>query len=105
MRYRTALVQEQTAEVNRIQKVLEGANIKLSSVASNVMGKSGRAMLEAMVAGTTDPRVLAALAKGRLQKKQVQLEQALVGVVGAHQRQMLRTQPEQSTSWNRRSSS
>lgn len=92
VRYRKTLIRERASEVNRVQKVLEGANIKLASVATDVMGKSGRAMLEAMVAGTTDPKVLAALAKGRLQGKQPELEQALQGLVGPHQRLLLSTQ-------------
>ncbi|MBA4180743.1 MAG: IS110 family transposase, partial [Anaerolinea sp.] len=88
-RYRTSLVQERSAEVNRIQKVLEGANIKLASVASNVMGVSGRAMLEAMVRAESDPVVLAALARGVMRKKQDALVLALSGQVGEHQRFML----------------
>ena len=64
-RYRSSLVRERTAEINRLQKTLEGANIKLASVASEVMGKSGRAMLEALVAGIADPTVLADLALGQ----------------------------------------
>ncbi len=92
VRYRKSLIRERATEVNRVQKVLEGANIKLASVATDVMGKSGRAMLEALVAGTTDPRVLAAMARGRMQGKQVQLEQALLGLMGAHQRQLLAAQ-------------
>jgi transposase len=77
VRYRRSLVQQRSQVVNRIQKVLEGANIKLSSVASNVVGASGRAMLAAMVSGTDDPQVLAELAKGRLQDKRPALERAL----------------------------
>lgn len=92
VRYRKTLIQERAREVNRIQKVLEGANIKLTSVATDVLGVSGRAMLEAMVAGTTDPKELAAMAKGRLQKKHQQLEQALKGRLGAHQQMLLATQ-------------
>ena len=57
-------MRERAAEVNRIQKVLEGANIKLASVASDLTGVSARAMLEALVGGTTDPAVLADLAQG-----------------------------------------
>ena len=75
--------------VNRVQKLLEDANIKLASVASNVMGKSGRAMLNALLAGTTDPELLAALAKGRLKAKRDQLRLALEGRVKAHQRFIL----------------
>lgn len=92
VRYRKSLIRERSAEVNRLQKTLEGANIKLSSVATNVMGKSGRAMLEALISGTSDPQVLAAMAKGRLQSKQPQLEQALKGLVGQHQQLLLSAQ-------------
>ena len=91
-RYRTSLVQERAREVNRLQKVLEGANIKLASVASDVLGASGRAMLVALVAGESDPAALAERAKGRLREKLPQLEQALVGVVGPHQRFLLAEQ-------------
>ena len=62
IRYRRSLIEERAAEVNRIQKVLEGANIKLSSVASDVLGKSGRAILEAMIRGEENPEVLSELA-------------------------------------------
>jgi transposase len=85
-RYRSSLVQERSAEVNRLHKTLEGANIKLASVASDVLGKSGRAMLQALVAGTTDPAALAELAKGRLREKLPLLERALAGQFGPHQR-------------------
>jgi transposase len=85
-RYRTSLVQERTAEVNRLQKTLEGANIKLAGVASDILGKSGRAMLEALVAGQTDAAALAQLARGRLRDKLPQLERALAGQFGPHQR-------------------
>ncbi|HKV44569.1 MAG TPA: IS110 family transposase [bacterium] len=91
-RYRTALVREQTREFNRLQKVLEGANIKLASVASTMTGHSVRAMLEALVAGTTDPAALADLAQGKLRKKRPELERALAGRLGAHQRFMLAEQ-------------
>jgi transposase len=85
-RYRTALVEERSAEVNRLQKTLEGANVKLAAVATDVLGRSGRQMLEALVAGQTDAPALAELARGRLRAKLPQLERALVGRVGAHQR-------------------
>ncbi len=88
-RYRSSLVQEHAAEVNRLQKTLEGANIKLASVASDVLGVSGRAMLQALVAGETDPSVLAGLARGSLIDKRADLEQALRGRMGAHQRFLL----------------
>jgi transposase len=85
-RYRKSLIQERSSEVNRVQKVLEGANIKLASVATNILGVSGRAMLAALLAGTTDPQTLAELAQGRMRKKIPALEQALAGQMGAHQR-------------------
>jgi transposase len=85
-RYRTQLVGERTAEVNRLQKTLEGANVKLAAVASNIMGVSARAMLEQLVAGETDAAALARLAKGRLREKRAELERALRGRFGPHQR-------------------
>ena len=85
-RYRRSLVQERAAEVNRLQKVLEGANIKLSSVATDIMGKSGRQMLDELVAGSRDTKGLAQLAKGRMRGKISELERALVGKFGEHQR-------------------
>ncbi len=85
-RYRTSLLQERSAEVNRLQKTLEGANIKLSSVATDIMGKSGRDMLAALVAGRTDAAALAQLARGKLREKLPQLEKALRGQFAAHQR-------------------
>jgi transposase len=91
-RYRTTLVEERAREVNRVQKLLEGANIKLSSVASNVFGVSGRAMLDALTAGQADAVALAELARGRLRSKIPQLEQALTGVVRAHHRFLLAQQ-------------
>jgi transposase len=91
-RYRTSLVRERAAEVNRVQKVLEGANIKLAAVASNVLGVSGRAMLEAMIAGVSEPKRLADLARGRLRDKRPALEEALAGRLGSHQRFLLNVQ-------------
>ena len=85
-RYRQSLIAERTAEVNRLQKVLESANVKLGSVASNVVGRSGREMLDALVQGTTDPAVLADLARGRLREKLPALERALTGRFGRHHR-------------------
>ena len=90
VRYRESLVHERASEDNRIQKVLEGANIKLGSVATDILGVSGRAMLQALAEGMLDPRQLAGMAKGRLQNKTAELEQALTGVMGPHQRFMLR---------------
>jgi transposase len=92
VRYRKALIRERANEVNRIQKTRESANIKLGSVTTDIMGASGRQMLTAMVRGTTDPRELAAMAKGRLRRKQGALEDALHGQVSAHQRWLLAEQ-------------
>ncbi len=89
VRYRRGLIQQRADLINRIQKVLEGANIKLSSVATDVVGASGRAMLAAMVSGTSDPETLAALAKGSLRDKHADLVEALQGLVGPHQRMLL----------------
>jgi len=88
-RYRTMLTNERTREVNRLQKVLEGANIKLASVATDVMGVSGRAILAELIKGQTDAATLAELAKGRLREKRALLAQALRGVVKPHHRFML----------------
>jgi transposase len=88
-RHRTNFVRERASVVNRIQKTLESANIKLASVASNVMGVSGRAMLEAIVAGTTNATEMAGLAKGRLREKREQLDKALEGRVKPHHRFVL----------------
>jgi transposase len=85
-RYRVSLLRERAAELNRLQKTLEGANIKLAAVASDTLGVSGRRMLEALVAGGADAAALADLAKGRLRKKLPELERALTGRFGAHQR-------------------
>lgn len=78
-RYRKALIGERQREANRLHKVLEDAGIKLASVASDILGHSGRAMLTALVAGTTDPVVLADLAKGKLRAKLPALRTALAG--------------------------
>jgi transposase len=82
VRYRRNLIRQRAQVVNRIQQVLEGANIKLSSVASDVVGVSGRAMLEALVQGTEDPEQLADLARGTLRKKRPALAEALRGLMG-----------------------
>jgi transposase len=84
-RYRASLVQERTRLANRVQKVLEEANVKLASVATDVLGVSGRAILEAFVGGETDPATLADLAKGRLRLKRPELERALAGRLKPHQ--------------------
>jgi len=87
-RYRTKLVQERAREVHRVQGVLERANIKLASVASDIMGVSGRAMLDALIAGRADPQTMAALAKRRMRRKIPLLEQALTGLVRDHHRRL-----------------
>ena len=92
VRYRRSLVRQRAQAVNRIQKVLEGANIKLGTVATNVVGVSGRAMLEAISRGVDDPEALAALAKGSLREKRTALAEALRGLVGPHQRFLLQSQ-------------
>lgn len=83
-RYRKRLVQEHTAECQRIQKTLEDAGIRLGSVTSDVLGVSGRAMLRALIAGERDPEVLAELAKGLLRKKIPELREALTGRFSDH---------------------
>ena len=85
-RYRKTLIQERGREVQRLQKVLEDAGVKLSAVASDIVGVSGRAMLDALVHGTTDPEVLAELARGRLRAKLPALQQALTGRFDRHHR-------------------
>lgn len=85
-RYRTTLIRERSRTANRLQKVLEDANIKLASVVTDIQGLSAWAMLEAIVAGTDDPAALAQLAKGLLRKKRPQLEEALAGQVKPHHR-------------------
>jgi transposase len=85
-RYRTTLIRERSAEANRLQKTLEGANIKLASVATKILGQSGQEILQALSAGSADPSALADLAKGKLRAKLPELERALTGCVGAHQR-------------------
>lgn len=68
-RYRKTQIRERQREMNRLHKVMQDTGIKLDCVASDIMGKSGRAMLDALVQGTTDPEVLADLARGQLRKK------------------------------------
>lgn len=88
-RTRSSLIRQRAEMVNRVQKVLEDANIKLASVATNVLGVSGRAMVEAMVMGETDPSLLASLAVGTMRNKREDLEKALLGRVQAHHRVIL----------------
>jgi len=83
-RYRKALISERQREANRLHKVLEDAGIKLASVASDVLGVSGRQMLDALLSGTRDPEILAELARGRLRAKLPELERALAGNFKPH---------------------
>jgi transposase len=85
-RYRKTQIQERAREVNRLHKALEDAGIKLDCVAADILGKSGRDMLDALVAGTTDPGVLADLARRQMRKKIPQLREALAGHFDAHHR-------------------
>jgi transposase len=88
-RYRVNLVEERARTIQRLQKVLENANIKLASVATDVLGVSGRRMLAALVEGKVDAATMAELAKGKLRNKLPELEQALTGLVEAHHRFLL----------------
>ena len=90
VRYRRSMVQERARELNRIQKVLEGANIKLASVISEIDGKSSRDMLEMLIAGCTDVQAIADKARRQMRKKIPQIQEALHGFMGDHQRLMLR---------------
>jgi len=83
-RYRKSLIQERTREANRIHKLLEDAGIKLATVARDILGTSGRAMLEALVEGTLDPENMAELARGRMRPKRAALREALTGHFRAH---------------------
>jgi transposase len=83
-RYRKTQIEERSKEVQRLEKVLQDVGIKLSSVASRVLGVSGRAILDALVSGTTDPEILSELARGRLRSKLPALREALEGQFSAH---------------------
>jgi transposase len=83
-RYRTALTQDRTREIQRVENVLEDVGIKLDCVASDLMGKSARAMLDALIAGERDAQVLAELALGRMRPKVGELQQAPVGRFDDH---------------------
>lgn len=83
-RYRKSLIQERSREVNRLHKLLEDAGVKLSCVASDILGVSGRRMLDALTGGTTDAKLLAELAKGRLRTKMAELRKAMEGRFREH---------------------
>ncbi len=110
VRYRRSTVEERAREANRIQKVLEGANIKLTGVISDVLGVSGRAMLQGIIEGEEDPHVLAMRVRTRLKASPEELEAALKGTIGANQRRLLTAQlahitflDERSLPWTSRS--
>lgn len=88
-RFRTTFIKERATLINRLQKALESANIKLASVVTNIEGVSGRAILAAIIEGKESPEAMAALAKGRLRSKRDALEKALAGRVQAHHRFIL----------------
>jgi len=92
VRYRRSLIDELARESNRIQKILEGANIKLGSVATDILGVSGRLMLRQLIAGEVNPKTIAQLAKTQLKKKMELLERSLNGLIVSHQRFMLKNQ-------------
>lgn len=94
-RYRSSLAADHARLVNRIQKTLEDTNIKLASVASDITGQSGRAILKAMLEGEQNPQKLAELARGRMKEKREQLAQALQGTLGDHHRFLLQSQLRQ----------
>lgn len=91
VRYRRSVIEERARQHNRIQKVLEGANIKLGSVVSDIMGVSARDMLNAIADGEEDPEILANYARRTMKKKKAELTLALKGYISAHQRMMLKT--------------
>ena len=92
-RYRKAQIGERQREANRLHKILEDTGIKLDCVATDILGASGRAMLDALVAGTTDPAVLADLAKGKLRQKLPALREALEGRFDAEHADRRRRDP------------
>ena len=94
-RLRVDLVEERSRHKRRIEKLLEDALIKLSGVATDILGVSGRAMLEALIAGERDPEVLADLAKGRLRVKHAALLEALTGRFDEHHAELIRLLLEQ----------
>jgi transposase len=89
-RYRKAQIEERGREVQRLDKILQDAGVKLSSVATDILGKSGRAMLDALVEGSRDPDALADLAKGKLRTKLPALQEALHGRFSAHHALLVR---------------
>ena len=103
-RYRKTQISDRQREAARLHKILEDTGIKLGCVATNILGKSGRDMLDALVSGTTDPIVLADLARGQLRKKIPALREALVGRFDSEHARSLGRSSRTSTSSTRRSS-
>lgn len=97
VRYRKKLIEERSREVSRMQKILEGANIKLSSVATDIMGVSAKSIIKALINDIEDPEALSQLAKGRMKNKKDELVKALKGLVGHHQKLILSSQLEHIT--------
>lgn len=91
-RYRQEIIEERARELNRIQAVLEGCNVKLSSVITDISGKSGMAILKAIISGESDPVILSELAEGKARNKIGEMQKALQGRILEHQRKMLRHQ-------------
>lgn len=91
VRHRRSLMHQRSQVISRIEKLLEGANIKLGAVLSDLVGSSGRAMLEALASGSDDPALLAELARGSLRRKRGELTAAARGLMGDHQRLMLQS--------------
>ena len=91
-RYRQEITEERARELNRIQAVLEGCNVKLSSVITDISGKSGMTILKAIVSGETDPVVLSELAEGRARDKIPEMQKSLQGRISEHQQKMLKHQ-------------
>ena len=91
-RYRQEIIEERARELNRIQSVLEGCNIKLSSVITDISGKSGMSILKAIISGETDPVKLSELTEGRARHKLEELQKALQGRIMEHQQKMLQHQ-------------
>lgn len=101
-RLRKVLVRERGRQINRVAKTLELANVKLGSVVTDIMGKTGRAILDAMIAGEEDPHALAGLARGSLRRKRRQLAEVVPGPIRDHHRFLLRDLPDSIDHLSRR---
>lgn len=94
VRYRRSIIEERSREISRIQKILEGGNIKLSSVATNILGVTGRAIIEKLISGDIDDQTVEKLAKKALKKKIPELQKSVKGLMAKHQRILLSIQLE-----------